>query len=183
MRRFLLAAIRFYQRKISPHKGFCCAYRRYSGGPSCSNLGYRSIRRFGVWRGLALLRQRFDKCSIAHQRLRQNTALCTTPHAPRPSYQQAQAGYCDPSFSYDCGFMACDLISNTSALDAPSHCTHCAACGQYGCAEHCTHCSHCLHCGVCDGSCTSCTNSTACWPWQKEVPEGQWVYLPQKMRG
>ena len=34
-----LAAIRFYQRWISPYKGFRCAYGAHSGRCSCSTLG------------------------------------------------------------------------------------------------------------------------------------------------
>jgi putative component of membrane protein insertase Oxa1/YidC/SpoIIIJ protein YidD len=53
-----LAAIRFYQRHISPHKGFSCALRVATGGASCSAYGYAVIARFGLVRGLGLLQRR-----------------------------------------------------------------------------------------------------------------------------
>jgi putative component of membrane protein insertase Oxa1/YidC/SpoIIIJ protein YidD len=70
MRALALAAIGGYQRYLSPYKGFCCAYRAHTGHASCSALGLRAIRRFGVWRGLALLQRRLDLCGVAHRRYR-----------------------------------------------------------------------------------------------------------------
>lgn len=67
MKVLALAAIRFYQRNISPRKGFCCAYARYTGGASCSALGYRAIRRFGVLEGLGVLDRRLERCGTAHR--------------------------------------------------------------------------------------------------------------------
>lgn len=53
--RFLaLAAIRGYQRWLSPRKGFCCAFRAATGGDSCSRYGCRVIERFGLRCGLGL---------------------------------------------------------------------------------------------------------------------------------
>ncbi|MFP5394003.1 MAG: membrane protein insertion efficiency factor YidD, partial [Gammaproteobacteria bacterium] len=58
MKLLALGAIRLYQKFLSPHKGFCCAYAAVSGRASCSVLGYRVIRRHGIWNGLALLDRR-----------------------------------------------------------------------------------------------------------------------------
>ena len=111
MRRVLLAAIRGYQRYVSPHKGFSCAYRVHTGRASCSALGYRTIRRFGVVAGLRLLRQRTALCGVAHRR-----------HAgfkPRHPHA-AQRGDCDLGCDLpgDCdvphgkiGLGACDMLS------------------------------------------------------------------------
>jgi putative component of membrane protein insertase Oxa1/YidC/SpoIIIJ protein YidD len=67
-RLWALAAIRAYQRVISPHKGFVCAYRVHTGRCSCSELGYRAIRRFGVGKGWLVLRERTARCGVAHRR-------------------------------------------------------------------------------------------------------------------
>lgn len=58
MKILVLAAIRFYQRKLSPHKGFSCAYAACTGHARCSALGYRAVRRLGVWHGLSVLDRR-----------------------------------------------------------------------------------------------------------------------------
>lgn len=96
LRRLVLAAIRFYQRHLSPHKGFACAYRVHTGRASCSSLGYRTVRRHGVFDGLALLRRRTYLCGVAHRR---HALAGTRPHA-------RQRGECD-----------CDLPCDFDASD------------------------------------------------------------------
>ncbi len=93
MKALLLLAIRFYQRFISPHKGYACAYRVHTGRAGCSGLAYRAIRRRGAWRGLLILRQRLHRCAHAHR-------LLTARRRP----PLAQAGFCDS--------LAVDLIGN-----------------------------------------------------------------------
>ena len=68
MRYLALASIRFYQKFISPYKGFGCAYRIHTGCASCSALGYRAVRRHGVVTGFFILRERTYKCGVAHRR-------------------------------------------------------------------------------------------------------------------
>jgi len=82
MRRLALLAIRLYQQHLSPYKGFCCAYGAHTGHASCSTLGLRAVRRFGVWEGVAILDRRLAKYGVAHRRYR---------HAPLAR----QAGSCD----------------------------------------------------------------------------------------
>lgn len=82
-----LAAIRFYQRHLSPHKGFSCALRVATGGASCSAYGHAVIARFGLKRGLGLLQRRLELCGHVHMR----THAAAPPH-PRLKYQQ---GFCD----------------------------------------------------------------------------------------
>ncbi|WP_414708718.1 membrane protein insertion efficiency factor YidD [Ramlibacter sp.] len=60
-----IAAIGTYQRYVSPHKGFCCAYRAHTGRVACSEFGRRAISRHGLRAGLALLRGRFRECAAA----------------------------------------------------------------------------------------------------------------------
>jgi putative component of membrane protein insertase Oxa1/YidC/SpoIIIJ protein YidD len=95
-----LRAISFYQRHVSPRKGFCCAYRAHTGCRSCSALAYRAIRRLGVWRGLGLLRERLGRCHAVHAR-----------HQSLPRVPASQAGFCDASCDIPCdlpGDCACD---------------------------------------------------------------------------
>jgi len=97
--RLLLDFIQFYQRVISPRKGFHCAYRVCTGCASCSALGYRAVRRFGVWRGLGVLDARLARCGAAARLMR------VPRYRPR-----GQAGDCDPGCDFgdvghcvDCG--------------------------------------------------------------------------------
>ncbi len=89
MKALALWAIRVYQRFLSPRKGFRCSYAAHTGHASCSALGYRAIRRFGVVDGIGVLNLRLHKCGVAHRRYRPST----TPALA------AQAGFCD----CDCG--------------------------------------------------------------------------------
>lgn len=104
-----LAAIGVYQRYLSPYKGFCCAYRVHTGQASCSTLGARAIRRFGVWPGLQLLKQRMRRCGEVHRR-------CTAGVQRRA--QAAQRGGCDVDLpDADC----CDALDfcDCCAFDWP----------------------------------------------------------------
>jgi putative component of membrane protein insertase Oxa1/YidC/SpoIIIJ protein YidD len=103
-----LAAIRFYQRHISPRKGFSCALRVVTGGASCSAYGHAVIARFGLARGLGLLRRRLALCSHVHGRLHPSPP----PH-PRLKYQR---GFCDASCDLPCLDYG-DCISADTALD------------------------------------------------------------------
>lgn len=97
MKRFALSLILFYQQFISPHKGFRCAYRAHTGRASCSVLGYRSIRRLGLWAGIGALRKRLHKCGVAHRRYSQISRALS-----------GQAGYCDIPCDIPC-HLSCDV--------------------------------------------------------------------------
>ena len=104
MRRFLLAAIRAYQRYISPYKGFSCAYREHTGHASCSTFGFRAVRKFGVFRGLIMQRERTSLCGVAQRRIRpfanvllQASAAYVTSVATFPTFQTATCQAENPS--------------------------------------------------------------------------------------
>jgi putative component of membrane protein insertase Oxa1/YidC/SpoIIIJ protein YidD len=106
MHHLLLLVIRIYQRYLSPHKGFCCAYRAYTAHASCSTLGYRAIRRYGGLVGVAILRKRLALCGVVQRR-----------HQPvhRPVFPR-QRGDCD---------IGCDL-----PCDSPSEWLDACNCGS-----------------------------------------------------
>lgn len=101
MRRLLMSAIRFYQRVISPRKGFRCAYRAHTRRAGCSGLGLRAVRRYGAWGGLVVLKKRMHLCGVAHRRF--------LPRAIRPPARQR--GDCDIGCDMpcDCDFPSLDL--------------------------------------------------------------------------
>ena len=102
--RLLIYSIQWYQRHISPRKGFSCAYRLAYGGSGCSGVGLRLIRRYGVVSGYFLLRKRLARCRFAAQELR--------PMPPRRNgFATKQRGDCVP----DCG--GCDGLSCDTNMD------------------------------------------------------------------
>ena len=125
MRTFVLAAIRIYQRYVSPYKGFCCAYRQHTGRASCSALGYRAVSRYGVFAGLSLTRKRTRLCGIAHRRFK-----------PMPSYLNHERGVCDVGCDLPCD-TGCDA---SGACDGPSGRSIFSNCNFFSCCD----------CGSCD---------------------------------
>lgn len=61
MRPLALAAIRLYQRILSPVMPPACRYQ-----PTCSRYGYEAIDRYGVWRGGRLTVRRLLRCTPLH---------------------------------------------------------------------------------------------------------------------
>jgi putative membrane protein insertion efficiency factor len=59
--RAAVAAIRFYQRWLSPLHGPTCRFR-----PTCSEYAVQALERFGFWRGAALSLRRILRCHPLH---------------------------------------------------------------------------------------------------------------------
>jgi putative component of membrane protein insertase Oxa1/YidC/SpoIIIJ protein YidD len=65
MRHAIASSIGFYQRHLSPLKGFCCAHNHLHGRGSCSQFAQRVVLKFGVVRLIPLLKLRFRACRRA----------------------------------------------------------------------------------------------------------------------
>ena len=57
MKRFLLAAIRFYRRRISPLRKPCCRFI-----PTCSEYALEAVEKYGPWKGSWLALRRLLRC-------------------------------------------------------------------------------------------------------------------------
>lgn len=66
----LVSLISFYQRFLSPHKGFCCAHRVLHGGPSCSAAVKSILLERGAWSSWTDIWLRFRECQAAARTLR-----------------------------------------------------------------------------------------------------------------
>nr|WP_081983790.1 membrane protein insertion efficiency factor YidD [Massilia sp. JS1662] len=123
-----LAAIRFYQRFISPYKGFSCALRAATGGASCSAYGHAVIARFGLRRGLGLLDRRLALCGHVHRQMPRQSAPVLHP---RVRHQQ---GFCD--VPCDCHFPCdghhhCGGVPRHLPCDAFDLCDVCDGCDAW----------------------------------------------------
>lgn len=117
-RDLLMATIRGYKRRLSPHKRFACAYRVHLGACSCSTLGLRAISRYGAWRGLGVLRQRLREC---HR-------VAVASRARRYLAQPAQGGFVD--CDVPCEDVAC--CGDMPTMDGACEVLDCAGCGDWG---------------------------------------------------
>ncbi|WP_084722232.1 membrane protein insertion efficiency factor YidD [Photobacterium aquae] len=66
MRRAVVVLIRFYQRYISPYKGYRCAHAYYRQGDSCSEAIRKLVIEHGVVKSLPLARKRFQDCRTVY---------------------------------------------------------------------------------------------------------------------
>ena len=111
MKLLAVAAIGWYQRTVSPRKGFVCAHRTYRGGLSCSEWIKRAIARRGLRIGILLARRRFALCKKTHneKKVKKNEA------APANNS-------CDISYiPFDCCCVGADIGTAVGSAD-------CAAC-------------------------------------------------------
>ena len=69
-RRTTSTFINIYQKQLSPHKGFSCAYRVLHCSESCSQYTKRVISELGIGQALPLIKQRFQACKAANQTLK-----------------------------------------------------------------------------------------------------------------
>lgn len=58
MKKLLLKMIRFYQRKISPHRPACCRFM-----PTCSAYALEAIEKYGAVKGGWLSAKRLLRCN------------------------------------------------------------------------------------------------------------------------
>lgn len=119
MRILLSLGIKFYQKFLSPHKGFRCAHLAFEKkGLSCSEAIRRIIMDKGLFGGWGDIRKRLDGCSDAADKLKKDKkrknskcGSCDTRDMDRCS----DGIYCMPLLPKNkgcgdsCDFGSCDL--------------------------------------------------------------------------
>ncbi|MBD8614927.1 membrane protein insertion efficiency factor YidD [Pseudomonas sp. CFBP 13719] len=70
MKWFYRLGIGFYQKIISPRKGYRCAHSLEHGGPGCSGAVLQILEEHGLMRGYNLISQRFADCSDSAEQRR-----------------------------------------------------------------------------------------------------------------
>lgn len=68
----MVALITFYQRFISPLKGFKCAHNALHQQGSCSHSVKKIVIKYGVFKAMPMARLRFKECSRAYDYLKTN---------------------------------------------------------------------------------------------------------------
>jgi putative component of membrane protein insertase Oxa1/YidC/SpoIIIJ protein YidD len=98
----MLMVIDFYQRFISPYKGFRCAYRAARGRHSCSEFGKRALHRGGVVGFWPLLRRRFARCAEAARSLKARNSAAVLEYKSKEK-REDEAHRRSGDRSFDCG--------------------------------------------------------------------------------
>jgi putative component of membrane protein insertase Oxa1/YidC/SpoIIIJ protein YidD len=115
-----LLGIKFYQKYISPKKGYRCAYSVVYGGTGCSGAVKEIILENGLWTGYPMIQKRFASCKEANEerKKRNNRNIipdlsdcigdgcdtthhsknCDLPEMPDCDLPDCDVGGCDCSF-------------------------------------------------------------------------------------
>ena len=121
IRRSATSLISFYQRYISPHKGFRCAHRVYHGGQSCSGYAKTAVQTYGLGAAMPLVRQRFSDCGQAARVMKSQAAFSRA----QPSFdrsdtdKRSQNSNCWADAACDCATYGCPNpdVSDCGLLD------------------------------------------------------------------
>lgn len=162
-----------YQRFISPHKGFACAYRVLHRERSCSEYAKQAIAQKGFFAALPLIRQRFQACKQASQILKgrcyrvsnhsQSEEESSTPPKKQPSdrggytpVNQCQDNALNGIFECGTGCCSSEEWMGSCARADCGDCTPELDCSSVNCGD-CTSgldCSSatCGDCGDCSGA-------------------------------
>ena len=124
---FYRFCIRFYQKYISPYKGFRCAHSVLHGGPGCSGAVLTIVEDKGLIRGFPQIRARFQSCKAAYLSIQKDKekkpgdrksycteacdcgsdlASCSDGNKCLGSISPSDCGPCDVG---DCGVGSCSL--------------------------------------------------------------------------
>lgn len=169
--RCFVGAIGFYQRRISPRKGWRCAHAVLHHGPGCSGYVKSVVIAHGWRQAVPLAQARFRECKQAAKTLRAQRALLSgadggeggplgsdspwTDQMPsdgrqrRPRQQSASQKNnegCDCADCSGCDLSCCSLADSIGHWHLP----------HLGCADagHCDGVGHCCDAPTCD--CTPC---------------------------
>nr|WP_272901715.1 membrane protein insertion efficiency factor YidD [Methylomicrobium sp. RS1] len=109
----------FYQKFISPHKGFRCAYAVLHGGDSCSEAVKTIVRDKGPFGGYRDIRARFQACKEA------NETLIGSGQRRRGRNDCDECPDCDCDCSEACRFKKADACEHSSCdlPDLPCDCS------------------------------------------------------------
>jgi len=110
---FVIAVIVFYQKYLSPYKGYSCAHAAYYRGDSCSTAISKIIRRQGLIAGWPAIKQQFTRCSHAYERYIEDDRKKKKPK--RSKKQGRCERYCD---GLPCEIINCLPVKSCKGFDS-----------------------------------------------------------------
>ena len=105
-----VAAIGAYRRYLSPHKGFCCAYRKVTGRRSCSAYALAIVQRLGAVALVQALPRQFARCRAAYARWLQRFEGGPQGRATNRGERRRWWEHCDCSPCDCAGDLPCDCV-------------------------------------------------------------------------
>ena len=127
------AAIGIYQRYLSPHKGFCCAYRVHTGRRSCSAYALGIVERVGALALFTALPRQFARCKTAALAVALSKIATEKENKDKSTKDDSCDRWADGcDVSLDVGDIACDCSESINLGE-----------GLGGCAEGAGGCGGC----------------------------------------
>jgi putative component of membrane protein insertase Oxa1/YidC/SpoIIIJ protein YidD len=149
--RIVLKGVRAYQQYLSPHKGFCCAYRKLHETESCSEFFRLTVQKEGLIAAIPQFQERLTDCKQAYLILKAQAAESQEDglkqgekdkFRDKNCLQSDWANNCANDWTcLDCGSSAVDC--GTCDASEPGFCAH----EDFGA---CDAASSCGDCGTCD---------------------------------
>lgn len=116
--------IRFYQRFISPYKGFRCAHATLHKGDSCSEAVRKIVMEQGVFKGYKSVKARFNDCTAAYQILlsEQEDKKDKRKKRKRDKLKECMGDSCEQG-GIDCAISSCKFPFKKCDIDLPCDCS------------------------------------------------------------
>lgn len=111
-----LKLIAFYQKFISPKKGFRCAYGVLNNTHGCSGFVKKIINEKGLLAGRYEIRAQFENCRLAAIKLKKKNGCKKRKRDCKENYRGCKNSSCE---ALDCGFSSCD-VTDCGSLDCGS---------------------------------------------------------------
>ena len=126
--RLALSGIGFYQTRLSPRKGYRCAYSVLHGGTGCSGYTKHAIMDHGIWAAIGMSKQRMIACK--------NAATELNGDKPKKRKRGSLPSWCDV-----CGFTLCAGSAGAAAPSASNAAAGASGCAPTDCTPDCNVCS------------------------------------------
>lgn len=110
LQKVVLALVKYYQRSLSPHKGFSCAYRKLYRDSSCSQFFVQAINQYGLRASIPLFQKRLEACHRANKTL---NVIKSINKAGYPAKNKRRKNNCN---AIDC--RRCDILDLIDCYDS-----------------------------------------------------------------
>lgn len=146
-----IKGIRDYQKYVSPHKGFCCAYRKLHGTESCSEFLRQAVQVQGLVAAIPLFQERLAACKQAHLTLQaQAQAEEEEPEANQENQESQTPKKFASSKRFCENLPYCDCGASSIDFGACGGDGGFCDCGSFGAGETIAGCGNCGTFDACD---------------------------------